>query len=185
MKTKQSFCSSLVVSVLSTRHRIQVTRNQKKWKEEWLEVAQGITFSDTVKNVLLWPNFFLDSRDLTQHGSVEGAWKDTSLDGLTLHSSPGLQSGLRQDELWRRLRQDVVAKYLLGRRRRCWRHAHCVQKHWSALLVLRPNWWWVVEVLEAGRDLKECKRLEGRETHFVHMGGNKGVFLSRTFNTET
>lgn len=131
--------------------------------------------------------FFSGLRDLTQHGSVEGAWKDTSLDGLTLHSSPGLQSGLRQDELWRRLRQDVVAKYLLGRRRRCWRHAHCVQKHWSALLVLRPNWCRVVEILEAGRDLnrKECKRLEGRETHFVHMGGNKGVFLSRTFNTET
>lgn len=88
------------------------------------------------------------------------------LDGLTLHSSPRLQSGLGQNELWRRLRQDVVAKYLLGRRWRCWRHTHCVQKHWSALLVLRPNWCRVVNVLEASRDLNRKKDWKENKREF-------------------
>lgn len=72
---------------------------------------------------------------------------------LTLHGSPRLQSGLRQNELWRRLRQDVVAKYLLGRWWRCCWHTYRVQKDWRPLLVLRPNWCSVVDVLEASRDL--------------------------------
>lgn len=118
------------------------------------------------------------------------------LDGLTFHSSPRLQSGLGQNELWRRLRQDVVAKYLLGWRWRCGRHAHRVQKHWSALLVLRPNWCMVVNVLEASRDLnrkkdwRENKRLmvwsfqHFYQTHFVHMEGINGTSLARTYYTK-
>lgn len=79
-------------------------------------------------------------------------------DGLTLHSSPWLQTGLRQDELRRWLwRQDVVAKYLLGWRWWSWRCTYCGEEHWSTFLVLRPNWCRVVVVLEAGRELNSDK----------------------------
>lgn len=93
--------------------------------------------------------------DLMRYGSVKiaGTTASTFLDALTLHRSPTLQAGLRENELRRWLRQDVVAKYLLGRRRSSWGSAHCVQKHWSTFLVLRPSWCRVVNILEVRRDL--------------------------------
>lgn len=97
--------------------------------------------------------------DLARYGSVKIAGNTVStffpdfLNALTLRRSPTLQAGLRENELRRWLRQDVVAKYLLERRRCCWGSAHRVQKHWSAFLVLRPSWCRVVNILEARRDL--------------------------------
>lgn len=78
----------------------------------------------------------------------------TSWNALTLHRSPRLQAGLGENELRRRLGQEVEAIYLLGRRRGCWGRAHSAQKHWSTFLVLRPRWCLVVNVLEARGDLK-------------------------------
>lgn len=83
--------------------------------------------------------------------------------GLTLHSSPRVQGGLGQYELRRWLRHDVVAKNLLVRRWRCRRCAHCCEENRSSLLVLRPNWCGVVEVLEASRELKGDKDWKGRK----------------------
>lgn len=77
-----------------------------------------------------------------------------SLDSLTLHRSPRLQGGLRQDELWCWLRQNVVAQNLLTRRWWSRRRTNCGQKHRRCLLVLRPHWCRLVEVLEASRDLR-------------------------------
>lgn len=93
--------------------------------------------------------------DLMRFGSVTIAstFSPEFLDALTLHRSPSLLAGLRENELRRWLRQDVVAKYLLGRRRCCWGSANRVQKHWSAFLVLRPSWCWGINILEARRDL--------------------------------
>lgn len=142
---------------------------ENKRKEELLQVVRGITFQAVqLKKRSFLVQVQLTSETLHDMAQLKGAcdalstFTPQSLDGLTLHSPPWLQSGLRQNELRSWLRQYVVAKYLLGWRRWCWRHAHCVQKHWSALLVLRPNWCRVVEVLEASRDLngendwKEC-----------------------------
>lgn len=163
--------------MLSTSHQLQVTGNERK--EESLQVVQGTTLSCTVKNVLFWPKW-TQRPDMTWLScNALSTVTPHFLDGLTLHSSPWLQSGLRQNELWRRLRQDVVAKYLLGRRRRGRRHAHCVQKHWSALLVLRPNWWRVVEVLEASRDLNREKDWKGNR----RLEGDGGEFPARVWNT--
>lgn len=116
--------------------------------------------------------------DLMRYGSVKIAGNTAStfypefLDALTLHRSPSLQAGLRENELWRWLRQDVVAKYLLGRRQRCWGSAHRVQKHRSAFLVLRPSWCCGVNILEARRDLKG----KTIDMSFLHMCQPQSVF---------
>lgn len=68
-----------------------------------------------------------------------------------------MKTGLRQDELRRRLGQDIVAIHLLGWRRLCWRHAHCIQEHWGGFLVLNPDWCRVVDVLVAGRELSKSR----------------------------
>lgn len=116
--------------------------------------------------------------NLTWYGSVKIAGNTAStffpdfLCALTLHRSPTLQAGLRENELWRWLRQDVVAKYVLGRRWGCWWSTHCVQKHWSSFLVLRPSWCWVVNILEARRDLNR------KTTHmsFLYKCQTQSVF---------
>ncbi len=152
---KRSWLSSVASCVLSTSHQLQVTRNEKN---------RGITTRHTIQ--LLKMFFFGPSVTEVRDNTTWLSWRSSThfiplshfLDGLTLHSSPRLQGGLRQNELRRRLRQDVVAKYLLRSRGRRWGYAHGIQKHWSAFLVLRPDWCGVVDVLEASRDLS---RLEG------------------------
>lgn len=163
LRLKKTTVFNQVQWYLCAEYKPSITSHQK-WKEKrnHYRLYKEQLWAIQLKMFFFGPSL-AELRDLTRHGSVEGACNALStvtphfLDGLTLHSSPWLQSGLRQNELWRRLRQDVVAKYLLGWRRRCRRHAHCVQKHWSALLVLRPNWCRVVEVLEASRDLNRGK----------------------------
>lgn len=91
------------------------------------------------------------------------------LGGLTFHDPPRLQSGLRQNELWRRLRQDVVAQYLLLLWRRWWRRrmrmscrcTHRSEEHWRRLLVLRPHWARVAVVLQASRHLETREIIRG------------------------
>lgn len=74
-----------------------------------------------------------------------------------------MKTGLRQDELRSRLGQDIVAIHLLGWRRLCWRHAHCIQEHWGGFLVLNPDRCRVVDVLVAGRELSKSR--EQNEYH--------------------
>lgn len=143
-----------------------------------------MTSSCEVKNVLFWPRFSWTQRpdmaQLKELGTLYPPSLHNLLDGLTFHGSPRLQSGLGQNELWRRLRQDVVAKYLLGWRWRCGRHAHRVQKHRRALLVPGPNWCVVVNVLEASRDLNRKK--DWRENKRL-MVWSFQPFLSNTLCT--
>lgn len=80
-----------------------------------------------------------------------------------------MKTGLRQDELRRRLGQDVVAIHLLGWRRLCWRHAHCIQEDWGGFLVLNPDWCRVVDVLVAGRKLSKEERERNEYNTLYHV----------------
>lgn len=163
---KRWFCSSLVEFVASRKYKEEMSSCEVKKKKKRFFLGHAELFSD-----------------LTPYGSVEIAGNTAStffpdfLDALTLCTSPTLQAGLRENELRRWLGQDVVAKYLLGRRRCRWGSAYRVQKHWSAFLVLRPGWCRVVNILEACRDLN--RKTTGMS--FLYTCQTQSVFQAVSF----
>lgn len=142
------YCSSLVAFVFGTKYQRDLEITMRKRLAVRLRTRSfQAKLSWTQRPDVIWL-----SQRMGKSNTMSTFFPDI-LNALTLHRSPRLQVGLRENELWRQLRQDVVAKYLLGWRLCCWRSTHCVQKHRSTFLVLRPRWCPVVNVLEARRDL--------------------------------